>query len=280
MATLNGIIFNINGKPPGPFNMDGRGCPRPGPTPVNKNGQIQPIWASSHIYFRPIQTPFIDSAQTNALILTTEWTRAKINSTTGAFTVGLAAGNYCATVGRNSFTINIASDAGTYNLSDAGVITSPMNFAPPAANANQGTFVSLAADFVLPANPVGDTGAPVATGWTQTVYGPGKFQICATLSILATSRDGNQSDNDIFTAFLYDATNNVQIGAAVSVENIFTGGIGQLTVAGTITIAGATNVLVAVYCAGNPTTADPTAAPNSVGTVKMDASSISIARLP
>jgi hypothetical protein len=280
MATLNGTILDINGKPPGPFNQDGRGCPRPGPVPVNTNGSIDPIWATSHIYFRPIQTPFIDSAQANALILSSQRTRARIDCKTGAFTVDLAVGNYIATVGRDSFAINIPADVGVFNLFDAGIITSPMNFAPPASNANQGTFVSQAADFVLPANPVGDPGAPVATGWTKIVYGPGKFQICATLSILATSRDGNQQDNEQYTALLYDVTDAVQVGASATVENIFTGATGQLTIAGTITIAGATNVTIAIYAAGNPNTTDPTAAPNSVGTVKMAASSISIARLP
>jgi hypothetical protein len=281
VATLNGTILKSDGSAPSPWSLrDGAlpGCPISGPIANARPGDIHFVAAKSHIYFRLVGAPFVDGAAGGAVVAGGA-TRALIDPKTGAFSATLLAGNYRCTVGADEFDINIPADAGVFNLSDAGIITGGLAVMPPASNANQGTYPAGAEDFVLPANAVGAIGNPVATGWTQTVYGPGKFQISAVLSILATSRGGGAEDNDIFTAYIWDSTHGVQIGQAVTVQTIFTGDQGQLLLTGTIMIAGASNVLLEVYAAGNPTAADPTPAPDSVGTIVMEQSSISIARL-
>lgn len=281
MATLNGTIFKIDGTAPNPWHTLPRGCPQPGPVAIAPSANFNPRFAKAHIYFQPCQTPFLDTndetSDGEAVIVTSE-IRAEIDDQTGEFSVTLLAGNYKCTVGADEFLINIPSDSGTFELQN--VITDGVNLLPPASNANQGTFPSTAEDFVLPANAVGVTGAPVATGWTQTVYGPGKFVVTAVVSIQATSRGNGAEDNEIYTAFLQDTTNNVQIGLEVCVQNIFTGATGQIILTGTVNIAGDSNVLLEVYAAGNPNTSDQTAAPDSVGTVIMGQCQINIQRLP
>ncbi len=276
MAMLNGIILRSDGTAPNPCQRWPEGCPMPGPIPTSRAGDLNNSVAHSHIYFRPIQTPFVDIGQNNAIIIGGV-RRARIDAETGAFTIQLLQGNYSVAVGAEVFEINIPSDAGTFELS--ACIVTAMNFQPPASNTYQGNFPSTADDFVLPANAVNNPGAPVATGWTQIVQGPGKFQIEASVMVYATSRDGNQQDNETYTAYLWDSTDAVIVGQTVTVDNIFTGTQGQIVLRGTVNIVGATQILLEVYAAGNPNTADQSAAPNSVGTILMDQSSISITRL-
>ena len=280
MATLNGTILNTDGSAPNPWESSRRACPMPGPVPVTRAGDTTPRLAASHIYFWPLQTPYVDGAA----IVTSGPVRARISWETdagdpapGSFTVTLNQGVYGCEVGGDEFQITIPSDIGVFELQN--VITSTMNFLPTASNVYQGNFPATAADFVLPANAVGVIGAPVATGWTQVVQGPGKYQIEAAVMVLGTSRGNGQQDNETYTLYLQDTTHNVLVGQQVSVENIFTGTQGQIILRGTVTIAGASQVLLEVYAAGNPTADDPTPAPLSVGTIIMEQSSMSITRL-
>jgi hypothetical protein len=276
VATLNGTILNSAGLAPSPWQRWPRGCPLPGPIPVTRGGDLNPVVAHSHIYFRPLQTPYVDTGLAGALVIGGSL-RARIDGRTGAFTLQINQGNYAVTVGAECFEINIPSDAGTFTL--AACILTAMTFQPPGSNTYQGNFPSAAANFVLPANAVNNTGVPVATAWTQVVQGPGKFQIVALLTILATTRGNGAQDNEVYTAYLWDTTDAVMVGLEVSVENIFTGTQGQMIVSGTVTILGATQILLEVYAAGNPNVVDQTAAPLSVGTIVMGQSSISITRL-
>src|ERR1700677_671495 len=275
MATLTGVLLDTDGLAPNPWRRWPRGCPISGPIPVTKPGDICPRFAHSHIYFRALQTPYFDAGST-AVIISGE-VRAEIDDHTGAFTVTLNQGNYECWVGSDCFQINIPTDAGNFLLQN--VIISDMNFLPPALNTYQGTFPSTAADFVLPANAVSYTGLPVATGWTQVVQGPGKYQIEAAVMILATSRGNGAQDNEIYTFYLWDSTNLVVVGLEVTAANIFTGTQGQMILRGTVNIAGPTTILLEVYGARNPNDVDQTPAPASVGTVVMEQSSISITRL-
>jgi len=278
MATLNGTILKSDGTAPNPWRDSRRACPLPGPVPVTRAGDIYPKVAHSHIYFWPVGTPYLAAPGSQLISQGDLPLRARISAKDGSFSINLLAGYYRCTVGRNEFSIIIPAGEGPFELQN--VITDTA-YVPPAVEAGQvGTFIPAVADFVLPANAVNVAGAPVATGWTQTVYGPGTFSISAILNIEATSRGNGAEDNDIFTAYLWDSTNGVQVGAAVTVSNIFTGAQGTLTLMGTITIApGAPNVLLEIYAAGNPNAGDQTAAPDSVGIILMAQSSITITPL-
>lgn len=245
MATVNGKIFKTNGAA-----------------------------RVAKLFFRPLNTPYYIAAG----VVTTEWPSVTSDED-GEFSIELSAGYYEVTVGQDKFEINVESDAGTYDIED---IATDLNLMPPASNTNQGTFDIDGDDFELPSNSLETPGSPVATGWTQTVYGPGKFQIEACIMIQATSRDvaNGINENEKYTAYIKNVTGNTQLGQSRTVQDIYTGTKGQMILRATLEIATATNVLIEIYAAGNPNTDNDADSLNSVGTLIAAESTISISRLP